>query len=238
MRLSAFRFPFCFVVAANGNEELQPLIPAQAGIQSGSPRSRGRADKPNSHPLLGLQNSGAKKRAAGTDLFLFRHCERREAIQAGGAATPPATRFCGSAGLLRRFTPRNDASPRRAGRGRAEGTGERKRTMTKRAPAKPTTERYAARFEAEKAMLARHYCTIFKFWRTCALKSCRKARACSGDQIACLRKREKEIPRDAQWQARQEIIESTPANAGPPERTARAFLPWGLAELRAGGSAR
>jgi hypothetical protein len=102
----------------------------------------------------------------------------------------------------------------------------------KKAPKKLTTERYVARFEAEKASLARHYCNVFKFWRTCPFKPCRKARLCSGDQNACLRRREKEISRHVQWEARRQIQVSTPPQAGPPERMAREFLPGNLTELR------
>lgn len=82
-----------------------------------------------------------------------------------------------------------------------------------------------ARFNAEKATLARHYCNVFKFWGTCPFRRCRRARLCSGDQHACLKRREGEIPSAVQWQARRAILESTPANAGPPERMAREFLP-------------
>jgi len=97
--------------------------------------------------------------------------------------------------------------------------------LSKKPPKRITTERYVARFNAEKAMLARHYCTVLKFWRDCPFKPCRRTRVCSGDQNACLKRRGQEIPREIQWQARQLILESTPANAGPPERTAREFLP-------------
>jgi hypothetical protein len=48
---------------------------------------------------------------------------------------------------------------------------------------------------------------------------------------ACLKEREHEIARGHQWQARQQVLASTPANAGPPERTAREILPSGLCEL-------
>jgi len=104
------------------------------------------------------------------------------------------------------------------------------RTLSKKAPAKLTSERYLARFNTEKAMLARDYCNLFKFWRTCPFKRCRKARRCSGDQNVCLKQRQKEVPREIQWKARQQILASTPASAGPPERTAREFLPGGFYE--------
>jgi hypothetical protein len=97
--------------------------------------------------------------------------------------------------------------------------------MSKQAPTTITTEQYVARFNAEKAKLARDYCGIFKFWQDCAFKPCRKARRCIGDPHACLQRRAADVPRDRQWQARQEMLASTPANAGPPERTAREILP-------------
>ena len=82
-----------------------------------------------------------------------------------------------------------------------------------------------ARFHAEKAVLARHYCTVFKFWRDCPFKRCRRERTCCGDEHACLKRGQDEIPRKVEWRARQQILRSTPANAGPPERMAREFLP-------------
>jgi hypothetical protein len=98
------------------------------------------------------------------------------------------------------------------------------RSMTKKLPAKMTSEQYVARLNAAKAKLARDYCDLFKFWRDCAFKPCRKARRCAGDHHACLQRRAKDVPREVQWQARLQILASTPANAGPPERMAREFL--------------
>ncbi len=100
--------------------------------------------------------------------------------------------------------------------------------MNKRTPAPLTPERYLARFTAEKATLARAYCDLFKFWRDCPCKRCRRARRCSGDHTICVRRCETEIARDIQWQARQQILQATSARAGPPERTAREFLPGDL----------
>jgi hypothetical protein len=100
--------------------------------------------------------------------------------------------------------------------------------LRKRATGTMSQERYVARFHAEKAALARHYCNAFKFWRDCPCKRCRRERVCCGDQHACLKRRQNEVPRQIQWRARQQILASTPANAGPPERTAREFLPSGF----------
>jgi hypothetical protein len=97
--------------------------------------------------------------------------------------------------------------------------------LTKDTPPKLTPEQYAARFNAEKALLARGYCDGFKFWRSCRLKFCRRARRCSGEPMACVKRSAAEIPRDIQWRARQEVLALTPANVGPPERTARELMP-------------
>ncbi|HKM87375.1 MAG TPA: hypothetical protein VJX48_02105 [Xanthobacteraceae bacterium] len=97
--------------------------------------------------------------------------------------------------------------------------------MRKKPKQKLTQEDYVARFNAEKAVMQRKYCDIFKFWRSCPLRRCRKARASTGDQNACLKQGEQSIPRDIQWQARQQILVATPANVGAPERLAREFLP-------------
>jgi hypothetical protein len=109
-----------------------------------------------------------------------------------------------------------------------QGRCENEERLTKHPAPKLTAEQYAARFAAEKAALQRHYCNVFRFWRGCPLRRCRKARTCSGDAHVCLKRRAQEVPRDIQWQARQQILAATPADAGPPERMAREFLPGGL----------
>jgi hypothetical protein len=43
--------------------------------------------------------------------------------------------------------------------------------------------------------------------------------------MACVKRCATEIPRDVQWRARQQVLASTPASAGPPERMAREFMP-------------
>jgi hypothetical protein len=91
-----------------------------------------------------------------------------------------------------------------------------------------TPAQYEARFRAEKARLQRHYCTVFKFWRSCPYKPCRRFRACAGDQDACLKEKANDVPRDVQWHARQQLLKSTPRNVGAPERLAREFMPGEL----------
>ena len=88
-------------------------------------------------------------------------------------------------------------------------------------------ERYKERFKEERAKLRRHYCTVFKFWRGCRYKPCKNARACRGDALACLTRNERTVPRDEQWKARQEILETTREKDGP-ERAARECMPGEL----------
>ena len=84
---------------------------------------------------------------------------------------------------------------------------------------------YIARFAAERARLQRHYCNLFKFWRACPDKNCRRHLRCCGDTSECLKNRIGEIPRHAQFLAREAVLMSTPRNAGGAERTVRQFMP-------------
>lgn len=93
-----------------------------------------------------------------------------------------------------------------------------------------TAQQYQARFAAEHAVLRRHYCSVFAFWKSCPHKPCRRARACAGNALACLRRGVPSVPRDAQWSARQRLLDSTPTTIGAPERHARQFMPEGLRE--------
>jgi hypothetical protein len=95
-------------------------------------------------------------------------------------------------------------------------------------------EEFRARFEAEKRKVQRHYCTLFRFWRSCATGHCRKARACRGDADSCLKRAVDTIPREAQFQARQKLLEKTPRNIAAPEHAARGHMPNALAD---GGAA-
>ena len=85
---------------------------------------------------------------------------------------------------------------------------------------------WSARFAAERARLQLHYCNLFKFWRDCRDKRCRRHLRCCGNASECLKRRIGEIPRHAQFQARQAILVATPKNAGGAERTVRQFMPY------------
>jgi hypothetical protein len=98
------------------------------------------------------------------------------------------------------------------------------RAQPKARPALAPAE-YAARFAAEKTLQQRRYCDAFALWRACPRKSCRRHRTCGGDQNACLRPALDRQPRQAQWQARQDILDTTPRNIGAPELAARQCPP-------------
>ena len=100
--------------------------------------------------------------------------------------------------------------------------------MSKQPPAKIPAEQYADRLDAEKAALRRHYCNVFMFWGSCQLPRCRKLRCCSGDAKLCLKSRGWEIPRHIQWQARQQLLRSLPANAEAVKRAACELMPVDL----------
>jgi hypothetical protein len=91
-----------------------------------------------------------------------------------------------------------------------------------------TPREYELRFLAEQVELRRHYCNAFNRWRHCRCKPCIRARRCTGDALACLKRAVPEVPRNVQFAARQRLLESTPANIGAPERYARGYMPEGL----------
>jgi hypothetical protein len=85
-------------------------------------------------------------------------------------------------------------------------------------------EEFRARFEAEKLRVQRHYCTLFKFWRTCQSKPCRRLHVCTGDPGACLARCVGELPRRAVFDARQALVAAMPPNCPAPEREARLIM--------------
>jgi hypothetical protein len=87
-----------------------------------------------------------------------------------------------------------------------------------------------ARLAVEKALQQRRYCDAFALWRTCPLTACRRQRRYGGEAAGCLRRALDRMPHPKQWQARQDILESTPRNIGAPERAARQCMPRDLYE--------
>lgn len=97
--------------------------------------------------------------------------------------------------------------------------------MRKTKSEKLTPKEWQARFDAAKKAAQREYCNIFKFWRACRYKPCRKTKACSGDAFACLTRRIDEIPYELKYQTRDQIVAATPADADSATDTARRFAP-------------
>jgi hypothetical protein len=94
----------------------------------------------------------------------------------------------------------------------------------------PVLKDWDARFAAEAARLRLHYCNLFKFWRDCHDKNCRRQRHCRGDSNECLKRRIEEIPRMEQFQARQAVLAATPKQAGHAERAVRQLMPYDVIE--------
>jgi hypothetical protein len=90
---------------------------------------------------------------------------------------------------------------------------------------KLTPEQYEARFAAEKARQLGRYCEAFRLWLSCRFGTCHRQRRCSDDRRACLKRALDRVPREVQWQTRQDILKATPANIGAPERAARQLMP-------------
>jgi hypothetical protein len=87
-----------------------------------------------------------------------------------------------------------------------------------------THEEFRARFEAEKAKVQQHYCTLFAFWRSCRFKLCRRAHVCRGDLAECLKRSGHKVPRAEQFEAREKLLQGTPRNLPAPELTARQLM--------------
>ena len=81
------------------------------------------------------------------------------------------------------------------------------------------------RLHDEKEWVQRYYCTQFRFWRFCALPSCRRARACKGDPDACLKRSVDQVPHQEIWQTRQKLLEATPRHFGDVEFEVRQTWP-------------
>ncbi len=101
-------------------------------------------------------------------------------------------------------------------------------TLEVRLPRAMTAREYEMRYRAEVKALRQHYCSVFTFWTWCGHKSCRKARACTGNALSCLQRHGVEWSNEAQFLARQKVLEAMPRNIGAPERMVRQTMPCGL----------
>jgi hypothetical protein len=91
-----------------------------------------------------------------------------------------------------------------------------------------TRAQFVARFKAEKGLQQRRYCKVFALWRKCPIKRCRRDQTCRSEQPFCMVLAHLRVPRQAQIQARQDILDAMPENLGAPERAARECMPFDL----------
>jgi len=97
--------------------------------------------------------------------------------------------------------------------------------MPKTSEPKLAPAQWQAQFDRAAAAVQRDYCDLFKFWRDCGRKGCRKARSCTGDAHACLKSGKDKVPYEARIKAQAAIVAATPPGAGAAERAARRFHP-------------
>jgi hypothetical protein len=84
---------------------------------------------------------------------------------------------------------------------------------------------WQARFNAGAEVAQRQYCDIFKFWRGCRYKACRRAKSCRGDSLLCLKRGRWGVPRDVLFQAELQVKAAIPAHLTEPERLGRCLSP-------------
>jgi hypothetical protein len=97
--------------------------------------------------------------------------------------------------------------------------------VPKKSEAKLPVEQWRARFNVAAARVQREYCDIFKFWRGCRYKPCRRMKTCRGDPLACLQRGTRNVAYDLLNQAELQVRTATPADLTGPERSARNLSP-------------
>ena len=97
--------------------------------------------------------------------------------------------------------------------------------VPRKSEAKLTGPAWQARFNAGAEVAQRQYCDIFKFWRGCRYKACRRAKSCRGDSLLCLKRSRWSLPRDVLYQAEQQVRAAVPAHLTGPERSGRMVSP-------------
>jgi hypothetical protein len=86
---------------------------------------------------------------------------------------------------------------------------------------KLTGQEWQARYNAAAEVARRQYCDIFKFWRGCRYKPCRRAKTCRGDSSHCLQRGRWSLPPDVLCQAELQVRAAVPAHLTGPERAGR-----------------
>jgi hypothetical protein len=88
-----------------------------------------------------------------------------------------------------------------------------------------TPEDFQQRFDAAAKAAQREYCNIFAFWRACRRKACRRAKACGGDALSCLKRGFAQVPDESCERALLRVIAATAADADRPTQLARQMSP-------------
>jgi hypothetical protein len=86
---------------------------------------------------------------------------------------------------------------------------------------KLTGPQWQAQYNAAAEVAQRQYCDIFKFWRGCRYKPCRRAKTCRGDSSHCLQRGRWGLPPDVLYQAELQVRAAVPAHLTGPERAGR-----------------
>jgi hypothetical protein len=102
---------------------------------------------------------------------------------------------------------------------------EKGSTVPKKSEAKLTGKEYQARYDAAAEVAQRQYCDIFKFWRGCRYKPCRRAKTCRGDSSHCLQRGRWSLPPEVLYRAELQVRAAVPAHLTGPERSGRMMSP-------------
>ncbi len=76
-------------------------------------------------------------------------------------------------------------------------------------------EQGSALVDAAHIATQRLYCDVFKFWRGCRLRSCKRHRRCCGEPIACLLRGLPFVPPSQRLKAQNEVIAGGPRRVRP-----------------------
>ena len=93
--------------------------------------------------------------------------------------------------------------------------------LPKKSEVKLTGPQWQARRNAAAEVARRQYCDIFKFWRGCRYKPCRRAKTCRGDPSHCLQRGRWSLSPDVLCQAELQVRAAVPAHLTGPERAGR-----------------
>ena len=100
-----------------------------------------------------------------------------------------------------------------------------------------TFEEGEAQIDAAHIATQRLYCETLKFWRRCALRTCKRHRRCCGEPTGCLMRNLMFVPPSQRLKAQEQVIAGGPRRIPPASHIERAIrrtelatvLRWGFA---------